>query len=83
MSDALFFDRGQRVAKPSRLRSCVGSRQLLSGALNREPQGVQQAGNVVIVVAHTEPSVNQVADHRTGPHSSRIPRRLWPSLDDL
>jgi hypothetical protein len=50
--------------------------------LYREAELVQQPRDVVVVIANPESLLDQVADHRSGPHPALVARRKWAGLDD-
>ena len=68
----LFFDRRKLGAKPPRLCLHIGPRQPLSRPLDREAELVEQARNMVVVVPDAEPLIDQIRDHRPGPHAGAV-----------
>ena len=63
------------------LRERVGTSQTLARALHREAELVQEPRDVMVVVAHAEALLDQVADHRAGPHTALVPNRQRSRLD--
>jgi hypothetical protein len=60
----------------------VGARQALAGALQGEPELVQQPRDVMVVVMDAEALPDQVADHRPGPHAALVASRHRARFDD-
>jgi len=63
------------------LRQRIGARQALARSLHREAELVQQPRDVVVVVADAEALLDQVADHRPGPHAALIAGSQRSGLD--
>jgi hypothetical protein len=60
----------------------IGTRQAFARTLHGEAELVQQPRDVVVVVAHAEPLLDQVADHRPGPHATLVPSGQRACFDD-
>src|SRR5207244_404860 len=77
----LFFDRGEPVAQPGGLCLGISPSQTLAGTLHGEPELVQHSGDMVVVVSDAEALLDEIADHRPGPHPTGISGSLRARLN--
>ena len=59
----------------------VGSSQPLTRPLHGKPQAMQHPGDMMVVVAHADLFMDEVADHGPGPDARAVPGRHGPCLD--
>jgi len=78
----LFFDRGELLTQPRGLRFSIGACQSFAWPLDGEAEFMQQARDVVVVVPDTEAMRNEVANHRSRPNATGVPRHLGPGFDE-